>query len=234
MESKIKKHIIAIGGGGFHKYRKFSTNNVSIEQYFLEQTQKEQPKICFIPTASGEAEKYIIDFYQAFSHYNCIPSHLSLFTPHTKDLETFILAQDAIYVGGGNTKSMLALWKEWNLDTYLKRAWEQGIVLGGASAGSICWFEEGVTDSIPGGLTALKALGFLKGSNCPHYDGEVERKPAYHKLLHEEQLSAGIAIDDNVAVHFIDNNIAKIIKRNPGGNAYHVRKHNNAIVEETL
>ena len=131
-------------------------------------------------------------------------------------------------------KSMLAVWKEWNLDKYLHRAWQQGIVLGGVSAGSICSFQEGVTDSIPGPLTAIKALGFLKGSNCPHYDGETERRPSYHKLMLEGKIEAGIAIDDHVAVHFIDDNIFKVIKSNPKGHAYLVYKDGNSIEEKSV
>lgn len=230
----IKKQIIAIGGGGFRKSGEFSSDNISIEQYFLNQTVKDKPKVCFIPTASGESQTYIVNFYQEFLKLNCQPTHLSLFNPITADLESFILEQDAIYVGGGNTKSMIALWKEWNLDKYLKKALDSGIVLGGLSAGSICWFEQGVTDSIPGDLTALNALGFLPGSNCPHYDGEAERRPAYHRLLLENQLSDGIAIDDNVAVHFVNGKIVKIVKTNPKGNAYKVSKIDNKIKEEII
>ena len=229
----IKKQIIAIGGGGFSSKRT-STNTISVPEYFLQQTEKDNPKICFIPTASGESQSYIVNFYQAFTKLDCQPSHLSFFSPHTADIESFILEQDAIYVGGGNTKSMLAIWREWNFDTFLKRAYEKGIVLGGVSAGSICWFQEGVTDSIPGPLTAIKALGFLNGSNSPHYDGEAERRPAYHKLLLDEKLSAGIAIDDNVAVHFIDGNVFNVVKSNPKANAYHVFKEDNTVVEKPI
>lgn len=230
----IKKQIIAIGGGGFHQYGTYVPSNFSMEQYFLEQTGKTKPKICFVPTASGESQPYIINFYQAFSQFECQPSHLSFFKPHTSDIESFILEQDAVFVGGGNTKSMLAIWREWNFDTYLHRAYEQGTVLGGVSAGSICWFKEGVTDSIPGPLTALKALGFLEGSNCPHYDGEVERRPAYHQLIRENKLVAGIAIDDKVAVHYVNGSIRTIIKTNPHAHAYYVSKEGQEIKESVI
>ena len=233
MESK-KRQIIAIGGGGFNKNGKSLSDTISLEQYFLNQTGSKHPKVCFIPTASGESQPYIVNFYQEFSKLNCKPSHLSLFKPPTADLESFILEHDAIFVGGGNTKSMLVLWKEWHLDNYLRKAWEHGIVLAGVSAGSICWFEQGVTDSIPGALTVIRGLGFLEGSNCPHYDGEKERKPAYHKLMAEDKISAGLAIDDNVAVHFIDGKIFKVIKLNPQANAYHVFKEDTTIKEKPI
>ncbi len=129
---------------------------------------------------------------------------------------------------------MLAVWRECNVDKSLRKAWEQGIVLEGVSAGSICWFDQGVTDSIPGPLTSLNALGILPGSNCPHYDDEKERRPSYHQLMKDEKIGAGIAIDDFVAVHFIDDAIHKIIKINPYADAYQVYKDGNTIKEEKI
>jgi len=228
------KQIIAIGGGGFSKYGEYSPLNSLIEEYCLQQTRKSCPTICFIPTASGEAQKYIIDFYRFFGQLNCKPSHLSLFDLPSSDLESFILEKDAIYVGGGNTKSCLALWKEWKLDIYLKKAWEAGVVLSGISAGANCWFEECITDSIPGNLTALKCLGFLKGSCCPHYDGEKDRRPTYHQLLQEGKLLNGLAIDDHVALHYIEDQLACVVRANEEGSAYKVEKRNQKIHEERL
>src|ERR1700722_9005940 len=185
MNSNIKQ-IIAIGGGGFSKFGDYSPKNLLIEEYILKQTGKERPSICFIPTASGEAPKYIVDFYRAFGTFDCRTSHFSLFEPPTADIEAFFLEKDAIYVGGGNTKSLIALWKEWQLDQCLKKAYEHGVLLSGISAGANCWFEECVTDSILGELTSLKCLGFLKGSCCPHYDGEEKRETAYHSLIQND------------------------------------------------
>lgn len=227
---KKTRHIIAIGGGGFST----PNNNGLIELYFLKQTGKKTPKVCFIPTASGEADKYIIDFYKFFGKLGCKTSHLSLFEPPTKDLEDFILDKEAIYVGGGNTKSLMALWKEWRLDILLKKAWASGIVLGGVSAGANCWFEECVTDSIPGDLTALKCLGFLKGSCCPHYDSEKNRRPSYQRLLKEGHLTNGYAIDDFAALHFIHDQLAKVVVSKPKAHAYKVYKDKKHIIEEKL
>ncbi|MGG3573886.1 Type 1 glutamine amidotransferase-like domain-containing protein [Bacillus gobiensis] len=212
------RQIIALGGGGFS----MEPDNPLIDLYILKQTKKTSPKICFVPTASGDSDNYISRFYNFFNKQNCTPSHLSLFNPSTRDLEGFILEKDIIYVGGGNTKNLLALWREWSLDSILGKAWNQGIVLAGISAGSICWFDEGVTDSFGDGLEPIKCLGFLKGSNCPHYDGELERRPAYHELIESKNIQAGIATDDGVALHYIDQKISRIVSSRPNSKAYRV------------
>ncbi|MBO1004576.1 Type 1 glutamine amidotransferase-like domain-containing protein [Pseudogracilibacillus auburnensis] len=212
------KQIIALGGGGFS----MEPENQLLDKYILHQSKKTSPNICFIPTASGDSDNYISKYYTFFEQQKCQPSHLSLFQPPTRDLEGFLLEKDIIYVGGGNTRNLLILWKEWGLDVILKKAWEQGIVLTGLSAGSICWFEEGVTDSFGDQLESLKCLGFLKGSNCPHYDGELERRPSYHQLIATKKMLPGIAADDGVAIHFTDQEISKIVSSRPNAKAYKV------------
>lgn len=214
------RQIIAMGGGGFS----MEPENPLLDQYILEQANKSRPKICFVPTASGDADSYIEKFYDFFNLQECVPSHLSLFKPPTRDLERFVLEQDIVYVGGGNTKNLLVLWKEWGLDGILKKAWEQGIVLAGLSAGSICWYEEGVTDSYGDKLEPLQALGFLKGSHCPHYDGEIERRPTYRQFVDAGTLRAGIAADDGAAVHYIGEDIKRIVSSRPAAKAYRVYK----------
>lgn len=223
------RQIIALGGGGFS----MEPENTLLDTYILKHSGKENPKICFIPTASGDSEDYIQRFYSSFQNQNCRPSHLSLFRPPTRDLENFIMEKDIIYVGGGNTKNLLALWKEWGLDAILKKAWNQGILLAGISAGSICWFEEGVTDSYGEGLEPLSCMGFLKGSNCPHYDGEADRRPAYHKLISEMKIQEGIAADDGVAIHYIEQEISNIVSSRPTSKAYRV-SYDNKVVETEL
>ncbi|MEK5333053.1 Type 1 glutamine amidotransferase-like domain-containing protein [Lysinibacillus sp. FSL W8-0992] len=220
------KQIIALGGGGFS----MEPENPLLDKYILHQSKKSNPKICFIATASGDSENYISRFYHFFEKQDCQPSHLSLFNPPTRELESFLLEKDIIYVGGGNTKNLLVLWKEWGLDTILRKAWEQGIVLAGISAGSICWFEEGVTDSYGDGLEPLKCLGLLKGSNCPHYDGEADRRPSYQKLIATNSIKPGIAADDGVAIHFIDQEISHIVSSRPNAKAYKV--YNNKEITE--
>ena len=215
---KKMRQVIALGGGGFS----MEPENPLLDLYVLQQSGKINPKICFIPTASGDSDNYISRYYNFFNKQICIPSHLSLFKPQTRDLESFLLENDIIYVGGGNTKNLLILWKEWGLDTILKRAWEQEIVLAGISAGSICWFEEGVTDSFGDGLEPLTCLGFLKGSNCPHYDGELNRRPAYQNLVAKSKIKPGIATDDGVALHYIDQKLSEIVSSRPNAKAYKV------------
>lgn len=216
------RQIIALGGGGFS----MEPDNPLLDSYILKQARKTNPKVCFIPTASGDAENYITRFYDFFNEQSCQPSHLSLFRPPTRDLEAFILEKDIIYVGGGNTKNLLVLWKEWGLDEILRKAWDQGIVLAGISAGSICWFEEGVTDSYGDKLEPLTCLGFLQGSNCPHYDGELDRRPTYQNLVGSKQIQSGIATDDGVALHYIEQELTKIVSSRPTAKAYRVSIEN--------
>lgn len=212
------KQIIALGGGGFS----MEPDNPLLDLYILEQSPKETPKICFIPTASGDADGYIARFYDFFEQQNCEPTHLSLFKPPTQALEEFVLSQDILYVGGGNTKNLLALWREWGLDRIIEKAWNQGVVLAGISAGSICWFEQGVTDSYGDELHPLACLGFLPGSNCPHYDGETHRRPTFQRLLKEGQIKPGLAADDGVALHFIEQDLHSVVSSRPHAKAYRV------------
>jgi len=224
------RQIIALGGGGFL----MEPENPLLDQYILTQSHKPNPKICFLPTASGDSESFIERFHRSFEKLNCIPSHLSLFNPPTRRIKDYILSKDIIYVGGGNTKNLLAIWKDWGLDLILREAWEHGIVLSGISAGSLCWFEEGITDSFGDGLDSIKCLGFLKGSNCPHYDGEIDRRPTYHKLISSGRLQSGFAVDDGVGLHFIDLDINKIVSSRLSAKAYKVEYLSNQVIEEIL
>lgn len=227
----MKRQIIAMGGGGFST----EPDNLLLDEYFLQQTGKDCPKICFVPTASGDSDNYIRRFYDAFTTLECRPSHLSLFKPPTADLESFVLAHDAIYVGGGNTRNLLVLWREWGLDKFLRTAWENGVVLGGLSAGAICWFEQGVSDSVvPGCLTKLTGLGFLKGSFCPHYDGEPQRRPAYHAMVLANEMFEGMAAEDGVALHYVNDELARVVSSRPYAKAYSVRKKGDQIEEQEM
>lgn len=212
------RQIIAMGGGGFS----MESDNPLLDLYILGQAQQRNPQICFLPTASGDAEGYISRFYEFFNRQDCRPSHLSLFKPPTRDLESFVLEKDIIYVGGGNTKNLLALWKEWGLDAILRKAWDRGTILAGLSAGSICWFDEGITDSFGDELDLIQGLGFLQGSHCPHYDGELERRPSYHKFISSQKALPGIAADDGVAIHYKEQEISKIVSSRPEAKAYRV------------
>ncbi len=209
-------------------------DNPLLDEYILRQSTKEKPEICFIPTASGDSDNYISRFYHAFKSHNCVPSHLSLFNPPARDLEGYLLSKDIIFVGGGNTKNLLALWKEWKLDQVMKQAWNQGIILSGISAGALCWFEEGVTDSFGDGVEPIKCLGFLKGSHCPHYEGEELRRPSYNRYIQTKTIQGGIAADDGVALHYINEELKHIVSSRPSASAYRVKEYQGKIVEEKL
>jgi len=224
------RQIIAMGGGGFS----MEPDNLLLDQYILAQINKDLPKVCFVPTASGDQTSYIERFYKAFNTLPCQPTHLSLFEPNFKDLEKYILEQDVLYVGGGNTRNMLLLWKEWRLDTLLKQAYENGVLLAGLSAGAICWFEEGLTDPLNAPLYKLDCLGLLKGSSCPHYDGENKRRPSYHQLILEGKIKEGYGVDDGVALHFVNETLTQSVSSRLNAKSYFVRRTHNQIVEEEI
>lgn len=211
---------LVLGGGGFS----MEPENQKLDKYLISMISKSKPKICFLPTASADSESYTERFYQAFNKLDCETSHLSLFKPHTRDMADFLLNQDVIYVGGGNTKNLLCLWKEWSLDKILKDASYEGVILAGISAGMICWFEQGLTDSFGDGtLEPLDCLGFLTGSACPHYDGEPERQNVYESLIATKQLKEGIALDDGAAAHYVNGELKRIVTSRKGARAYQIK-----------
>ncbi len=225
------QQIIALGGGGFL----MEPENPPLDRYILSATGMGRPKICFVGTASGDAATCIDSFYKTFGAMSSVPTHLSLYKPPTQDLRSFVLEQDAVYVGGGNTRNLLVLWKEWGLDRILGEALRAGIVLAGISAGSICWFEQGLSDSIKTGeLHPLKCLGFLPGSNCPHYDGEAERRPVYQRLIAAGDMSDGFAADDGAALHFIDGVFAKAVSSRENARVYRVERTADGVEERAL
>jgi peptidase E len=224
------KQVIAMGGGGFS----MEPENLLLDEYILTQVGKSIPQVCFLPTASSENADYIVRFYKAFTSLAAKPNHFSFFTPDTSDIEDFFLSQDVIYVGGGNTKTMLAIWREWQVDETLLKAYQQGVILAGLSAGAICWFEQGLTDSIPSSLTALPCLGFLPGSCAPHYDGEENRRPSYHQLIRDGAVMPGYGIEDSAAIHFIDKEVVRVVSSVEGKQAYYVEETGGETAETAL
>lgn len=220
------RQVIALGGGGFS----MEPENPLLDRYILEQSTKQNPKICFIGTASGDAEGYIERFYNFFRMEECEPTHLSLFKPHTRDIKNFIMNQDILYVGGGNTKNLMALWREWEIDVAIRQAYDKGTILAGLSAGSLCWFEDGITDSYGDELEPISCLGILRGSHCPHYDGEESRRPTYRKFIQEGKVGSGYAADDGVALHFIDEELHKIVSSREHAKGYRVDKDKESIL----
>ncbi len=213
-----KRRIVALGGGGFS----MEPENPLLDDYVLGLTGKGRPRVCFLPTASADSDSYTQRFYKAFKKPRAIPSHLGLFKRDRTDLRRFLLGQDVIYVGGGNTANMLAIWRVHGIDKILMEAWKAGIVLCGISAGMICWFESSCTDSF-GGLAALRdGLGFISGSACPHYDGEKYRRRTFHRLIHEKKLPAGYAADDGAALSFVGSRLAEVVTSRSDARAYRV------------
>jgi dipeptidase E len=221
--------IVAIGGAAFSG----EPANLALDQYVLNQTGKANPNALLIPTARGDDAAYIAKFYAAYTALGANPSHLPFFE-RTPELRKLVLSQDVVFVGGGNTKSMLAVWHEWGLPEILKEASGTGVVLAGVSAGAICWFEQGITDSWADRLRPLECLGWLPGSCCPHYDGEVERRPAYHSLLLGGHVKPGYAIDDGVAAHFSDGRLKCVMSKKAGSSAYYVSVDAGSIKEDVL
>ena len=225
----LSKNIVAIGGGGFGR----SLGSLEIEKYIISLINKKRPKICFIPTASGDSSLYKLNFYRAFSKLDCITSHIDFFS-RTENLEEKILTQDVIYVGGGNTKSMLAVWKEWNLYEILRNAYEKGIVMSGVSAGAICWFDKGITDSYAEELAIIDCLGIVEGIACPHFDEEKEREPYVNDVINREIIKSCICIEGNCALHIKNNIEYSSINFGNDRKTFRVYKENNTLKKDTL
>jgi len=225
------RHIVALGGGGFSDTWGVPT---PLDRYVLSLTGKDEPRVLFVPTASGDGALYVERFYTAFSALGCRPSHLPLFSLPYPDLPAALLAQDVIYVGGGNTANMLAVWRLHAIDRILRDAWERGVVLAGISAGSLCWFEGGVTDSW-GALRPLRdGLGLVPMTNCPHYDAESNRRPTYRNAIAEGALGPGIAADDGVALHFAGTDLEAVVSERAGAAAYRVERGDDGASETRL
>jgi peptidase E len=220
---------VAAGGGLLA-----ADGNAKLDRYILDACGKEKPRVCFVPTASGEDLTYVIRFLETYGKYGLSLDVLRFFRRTPPDLRAFLFAFDVVLVGGGNTRSMLAVWKHWGFDDVLREAWERGIVLAGSSAGSICWFDSGVTDSVAGALHPMDALGFLPGSHCPHYDGEPERRPAYRRMIASGEIAPGVACDDGAAMHFVGDQLPRPIAARPAAFAYSLERVDGEAVETAL
>ena len=223
------KQIISIGGGGFGR----SLGELRIEKYIVNQSKSKNPKICFIPTATGDDNGYINNFYRAFNSLACIPSDISFFK-RTIDLRKHILDQDIIFVGGGNTKSMLAVWREWGLDVILKEAYDKGVIMSGVSAGAICWFEQGITDSWSHDLAIMDCLGFVNGTCCPHYDEEPNRRPFVSRALKNKSIDSCISIEGFNALHLVDDSPRYSVAFKDNNDSYNVVLKNGEVSEDQI
>lgn len=228
MASSVQR-ILAIGGSSVMA----SSTDWPLHQFLLDLTGRERPRICFIGTASGDDASYRAGFYATFARH-AQADHLALFDLTVDDIAAFLLEQDAIFVGGGNTANLLAIWRLHGVDKALKAAWEAGVVLAGPSAGGMCWFDAGLTDSFGPGLAPLKdGLKLLGGSFCPHYDSESLRRPRYEETVGSGALPDGYAADDGVGLLFEGRGLAEAVASLPGQHAYRVERRRGNAVEET-
>jgi dipeptidase E len=208
-----------------------------LDDYVLSLVHAERPRVCFLPTASGDADHYVVRFYRRFSAA-CDASHVSLFRRDQgtggveDDLATHLLSQDLIYVGGGNVLSMLGAWRAHGLDAILRKAWRRGIVLCGPSAGSLCWFEQALS-AFHGAPRPVRGLGLLPYSNCVHYDAEPARRAEYHRAV-ADGMCGGYAADDGVALHFRGTVLERAVSSRPEGSAYEVRRSARTVAETRL
>jgi len=225
-----KRRIFAVGG------QAFSDPGKVLLHFLLSLTGKNEPLVYFLPTASGDNPGQIAGWYEVVTQAPCRPRHLRLFdvSGRMRNIEKQLLSADAIWVGGGNTLNMVAIWKAQEIDVVLRKAWEQGIVLAGESAGMICWFEEGLSDSRPERLTVVKGLGFLKGGASPHYSPDNGRGRLYNKMLAEGEIKEGIGCDDGAGVLFEGTELTKVVSVSSNATAYRIRRVGEKVVEERL
>lgn len=219
---------ILIAGGGF---------GTAFIRYMAALTGKEKPRLCYLPTASADSATGTIRWFEACAPLDVIPFvQESFISSYSMDQswEDVFLSMDGIVVSGGNTLNQQAIWRAQGIDNVLREAWDGGIVLGGASAGSLCWFEEGTTDSRPRELTRIECLGFLKGSHSPHYDAEEVRRPTYHRLIRSGVLKPGYACDNNAGIYFEDNEVRRVVATREDAKAYYVSLEGGEIVEQVL
>ena len=219
---------ILIAGGGF---------GTAFIRYMAELTGKDRPRLCYLPTASADRESGIIRWYESCASLDVIPMvQQSFISSYNMDQSwrDVLLSMDGIVVSGGNTLNQQAIWRVQGIDEILREAWDRGIVLGGASAGSLCWFEEGTTDSRPQEVTKIECLGFLRGSHSPHYDAEAVRRPTYQRLIRSGELKPGYACDNDAGIYFVDNEVSRVVKTRAEARVYHVALEGGQIVETEL
>jgi dipeptidase E len=208
-----------MGGGGFTA----GADDPALDELVLELTGVPRPRLCLLPTAGGDSEHQIRRFYEAYGDRLCEPSHISLFRLGRRPvpLREHLLAQDAIYVGGGSMVNLLAIWRAQGLDAILREAWAAGVVLAGLSAGSMCWFEWGITTS-SGAPAPAAGLGFLPGSNSVHHDSEPARRPVYLEAVRSGTIPQGWAVDDGAALIFRGTELEEVVAARPHARAYAV------------
>jgi dipeptidase E len=228
----MASHLFAIGGGGYCGPQG-GPNRMFLE--VLRTTGRKYPKICLIPTAGGDKPETVNEFVAAMNRMCAHPDFLALYHIPTRDLEDWVMDFDAVYVSGGNTRNLLALWKEWNLDRILINAWKRGVVISGASAGANCWFAQSSSDFIPGEFNPIAGLGVLKGSCCPHYSEEKGRRESYLKMVQDGSLQPGYGISDRAALHYVEGELKEaLVEWDMAGVYYVLRDASGAAVETKM
>lgn len=222
--------LIAMGGGGFDSENPLP----NFDSWFLEQTGVTNPRLTFIPTATGDSDYRIARFKEAAQYQGVEPFILSLYWPESRDDLKRVLDSDAIFVGGGNTYNMLALWRLWGLDELLLQAHRQGTLLGGVSAGANCWFDECSTDSFGRALEVIPAMGWVEGSFCPHYHGEAERRPTLAGFLESGRMKPGYAADDYACLHMSADGTKRALSFKPDSWVFSVSAPDGVFVETPL
>jgi dipeptidase E len=223
----VTKTIFIYGGG---------SDKIFIK-YVAGLTNKPVPRICYIPTASADNANGIVNWYTNCEDLELRPYVMRTFlnsSPNQKTFEEIIMSMDAIIVGGGSTLNMIAIWKAQGIDTVLKKAYDKGIILAGGSAGSLCWFTSGYSDSRPKHLSIVSGLAFLNFSHCPHYHAELARKPLYHQAMLDRKLKEGYACDDLSGLLFINGIMKKSVSQNAYNNNYFISLADGKIKEELL
>jgi dipeptidase E len=206
-------------------------------KYAASLTGKPNPKVCFLPTATGDAAGYVMRWFETCADLPIRPYVQRSFISSYGQKDSFekvFASMDAILVGGGNTLNMIAIWKAQGIDVALRKAWESGVVLGGGSAGSLCWFEHGTTDSRPGELTKVDGLGFISGSNCPHYDGEAQRRPLYWSKIKSGEYKPGYACEDRAGIYFENEVVKQVVSLDEKSSAYYVSLAANGQINERV
>ena len=212
--------MLAVGGGML-----MPRDAVPLQvKYAIELTGQARPRLCVLNTAVGDDPNAYLRFYDRLAETPARVRHLALFPmPNVADPEDLLMSQDVIFVGGGSVANMVAVWRVHGIDEILRKAWHAGIVLAGSSAGGICWFEGGTTDSFGMRLRPFTdGLGMLAGSFCPHYNSEQERRPLYRRLVADGTLPDGVACDDGAGAHYVDETLAELVADRPEANAYRV------------
>jgi dipeptidase E len=219
---------ILIAGGGFNR---------AFIRYMAALTGKRRPRICYLPTASADSTDNIVNFFEQCAELDVEPHVQRSFIEslsQSQGWDDVLLSMDGIVCSGGNTLNQQAIWKAQGIDVVLKAAWDKGVVLGGASAGSLCWFEEGTTDSRPKALSVVTCLGFLPGSHSPHYDAEPGRRPLYHKLIGSGVMKPGYACDNDAGIYFEDTTVKRIVATRAGAKVYFVSTVIGSVVEKVF